>query len=563
MAWDSPSKLSYLRVWGCEAFVKHDTLTKPDKLDPRSFKCIFVGYPKETIGYSFYSPSENKVFVAWNAEFFESKLLDLKAQWGVWKILSIQEEDKSFLAFKKKTERLCSYIFKARLVAKWLHSNYGVGYEKPFLLLQKLELKVLIAIDRRYYDYEIWQRDVNKYAIHSMDIFTEEVYMEQTELGFCEFPKYPNKPIAIQNRVKKHWTAVKNILKYLRNTKDMFLVYGVADWRYCGRSNLEVLLGLEKYKTKYFAKPHLQMLNYRAFDASKGLYGFVSFISWAWHCSPQLKTLISGNNAEASSSATRQEQQTEPAIGQDASGGSSVGAVIGWSIANYAGGAGGACGAGVGVGSQVSDNDKFLVDKKDMYFKKKSPMAEDIMRIKYSGYGVYIFNSAWFPVKCRHKYALSSLLDTTYRLSEQIKSFIRLFGITAALIKVSAAQEESEYDLWKMRMEKYLQCIDYTLWEIIENGNAPIVTKTVNGKETVIPPTSVEEKNRFGGNTATKKTQKNLLKQQYENFAASSIEVIEQTYERLQKLISQLEMHGEVIPQEDINQKFLRSLSQE
>ncbi|GJV84503.1 hypothetical protein Tco_1524401 [Tanacetum coccineum] len=40
-------------------------------------------------------------------------------------------------------------------------------------------------------------------------------------------------------------------------------------------------------------------------------------------------------------------------------------------------------------------------------------------------------------------------------------------------------------------------------------------------------------------------------------------EVIEQTYERLQKLISQLEMHGEVIPQEDINQKFLRRLSQE
>nr|GEW65284.1 ribonuclease H-like domain-containing protein [Tanacetum cinerariifolium] len=45
-----------------------------------------------------------------------------------------------------------------------------------------------------------------------------------------------------------------------------------------------------------------------------------------------------------------------------------------------------------------------------------------------------------------------------------------------------------------MRMEQYLQCIDYTLWEIIENGNAPIVTKTIDGKETVIPPTSVEEK---------------------------------------------------------------------
>ncbi|GJR34951.1 hypothetical protein Tco_1210635 [Tanacetum coccineum] len=85
--------------------------------------------------------------------------------------------------------------------------------------------------------------------------------------------------------------------------------------------------------------------------------------------------------------------------------------------------------------------------------------------------------------------------------------------------------------------------------EIVENGNAPIVTKTADGKETVIPFTSVEEKAQrraeFGGNTTTKKTQKNLLKQQYENFIASSTEVIEQTYERLQKLISQLEMHGE------------------
>ncbi|GJX44588.1 hypothetical protein Tco_0261264 [Tanacetum coccineum] len=153
-----------------------------------------------------------------------------------------------------------------------------------------------------------------------------------------------------------------------------------------------------------------------------------------------------------------------------------------------------------------------------------------------------------------------------------------------------------------MRMEQYLQCIDYTLWVIVEIGIAPIVTKIVDGKETVIPPISVEEKaqrraelkarstllmalpnehklkfnsykdaktlmqaikNRFGGNIATKKTQKNLLKHQYENFVASSREVIEKTYERLQNLISQLEMYGEVIPQEDINQKFLRSLSQE
>ncbi|GJY49622.1 hypothetical protein Tco_0439578 [Tanacetum coccineum] len=70
-------------------------------------------------------------------------------------------------------------------------------------------------------------------------------------------------------------------------------------------------------------------------------------------------------------------------------------------------------------------------------------------------------------------------------------------------------------------------------------------------------------KKRFGGNAATKKTQRNLLKQQYENFTASSSEVLDQTFDRLQKLISQLEIHGESILQEDVNQKFLRSLSPE
>ncbi|GKE33845.1 hypothetical protein Tco_1453167 [Tanacetum coccineum] len=45
-----------------------------------------------------------------------------------------------------------------------------------------------------------------------------------------------------------------------------------------------------------------------------------------------------------------------------------------------------------------------------------------------------------------------------------------------------------------MRMEQYLQCIDYSLWDIIENGSATIVTKTINGKEIVIPPISVKEK---------------------------------------------------------------------
>ncbi|GJX14222.1 hypothetical protein Tco_0205980 [Tanacetum coccineum] len=129
--------------------------------------------------------------------------------------------------------------------------------------------------------------------------------------------------------------------------------------------------------------------------------------------------------------------------------------------------------------------------------------------------------------------------------------------------------------------------------EVIENGNAPLVTKLVEGVETIIAPATIEEKaqrrlelkarstllmgipnehqlkfnsikdaksllhaveKRFGGSSATKKTQRNLLKQQYENFTASCLEVLDQTFDRLQKLISQLEIHGESISQEDVNQ---------
>ncbi|GJX89635.1 retrovirus-related pol polyprotein from transposon TNT 1-94 [Tanacetum coccineum] len=68
------------------------------------------------------------------------------------------------------------------------------------------------------------------------------------------------------------------------------------------------------------------------------------------------------------------------------------------------------------------------------------------------------------------------------------------------------------------------------------------------------------EKKRYGGNKESKKVQRTLLKQQYENFAALSSKLMDQTFDRLQKLISQLEIQGEVINQEDMNLKLLRSL---
>ncbi|GJZ84081.1 hypothetical protein Tco_0649420 [Tanacetum coccineum] len=45
-----------------------------------------------------------------------------------------------------------------------------------------------------------------------------------------------------------------------------------------------------------------------------------------------------------------------------------------------------------------------------------------------------------------------------------------------------------------MRMERYIQMVDYSLWEVIENGNAPPITKVIEGVETTIAPTTAEEK---------------------------------------------------------------------
>ncbi|GJW58328.1 hypothetical protein Tco_0105059 [Tanacetum coccineum] len=69
-----------------------------------------------------------------------------------------------------------------------------------------------------------------------------------------------------QNPGDAHWTAVKNILMYLRNTKDMFLVYGgAADWK----STKQSIFATSSTNAEYIA----------AFDASKEAVWIRKFIS--------------------------------------------------------------------------------------------------------------------------------------------------------------------------------------------------------------------------------------------------------------------------------------------
>nr|GEW79417.1 retrotransposon protein, putative, Ty1-copia subclass [Tanacetum cinerariifolium]GEZ69928.1 retrotransposon protein, putative, Ty1-copia subclass [Tanacetum cinerariifolium] len=287
-------KLSYLKVWGCEALVKRDTLTKPDKLEPISIKCIFVGYPKEMMRYSFYYPPENKVLVARNTEFLENSLINQEASGSLEDLEIIQEEDthpsidtslnheeddleidepQSDIVLicrstrtRHASDRMCLYIdaeehelgdlgepanykaafkwlfkkktdmdenvhtYKAYLVAKGYTQTLMIDYEETFSLVADIRaIRILIAI-AAYYDFEIWQIDVKTTFLNGY--LNEEIYMEKPK-GFVN-PKYPNR-----NLGDLYWTTVKNILKYLRNTKDMFLVYGECQAKHFATSSTE------------------------------------------------------------------------------------------------------------------------------------------------------------------------------------------------------------------------------------------------------------------------------------------------------------------------------------
>nr|GEZ46209.1 ribonuclease H-like domain-containing protein [Tanacetum cinerariifolium] len=173
----------------------------------------------------------------------------------------------------------------------------------------------------------------------------------------------------------------------------------------------------------------------------------------------------------------------------------------------------------------------------------------------------------------------TSFLHTKLTLSVSIDSLSPQVVSTAKLPILNP----NGFDIWKMRIEQYFLMTDYSLWEVILNGDSPVPTRIVEGVLQPVAPTTAEQRlarknelkargtllmalpdkhqlkfnshkdaktlmeaieKRFGRNTETKKVQKTLLKQQFENFTGSNSEGLDQIHDRLQKLVSQLEIHG-------------------
>ncbi|GJU78617.1 putative RNA-directed DNA polymerase [Tanacetum coccineum] len=158
--------------------------------------------------------------------------------------------------------------------------------------------------------------------------------------------------------------------------------------------------------------------------------------------------------------------------------------------------------------------------------------------------------------------------------------------------------KKGEYDLWSMKMRQYIAITDHILWDIITNGDQATTDPVSSSGPVSAPKTSLAAnarrnnekalnillsaipdrhllsfhdaedaktlwsaiKARFGGNEASKKMQKNLLKQQFETFTIGSREELDSAYERFQNILSMLELYDAKVSHEDANLKFLRSL---
>ncbi|GJX70954.1 hypothetical protein Tco_0308125 [Tanacetum coccineum] len=160
--------------------------------------------------------------------------------------------------------------------------------------------------------------------------------------------------------------------------------------------------------------------------------------------------------------------------------------------------------------------------------------------------------------------------------------------------------KKDEYEVWAMKMEYWIINNHMNIWKVIQNGNSLKRTGRVHdGRVIILPPTTADEhiavqreskarttllkyipddhvadfhymddardiwnavKARFGGNVASKKMRKSMLKQEFSEFRISEVEGLHKGYDRIQKILSQLNQLKAKPEDEDINLKFLRAL---
>nr|GEW46752.1 retrotransposon protein, putative, Ty1-copia subclass [Tanacetum cinerariifolium] len=152
------------------------------------------GYPKETMGYYFYFPPENKIVVARYARVFEKSLITQEISRRAIDLEEIQDEDTSPFKITSEIRIEVEEAEEHSLGDFNEPTNYKAAMSDPksnkWLDAMKAEIAIRILISiAAFYDYEIWQIDVKTAFLNGY--LDEDIYMVQPE-GFVDL-KHPRK----------------------------------------------------------------------------------------------------------------------------------------------------------------------------------------------------------------------------------------------------------------------------------------------------------------------------------------------------------------------------------
>nr|GEU32355.1 hypothetical protein [Tanacetum cinerariifolium] len=160
--------------------------------------------------------------------------------------------------------------------------------------------------------------------------------------------------------------------------------------------------------------------------------------------------------------------------------------------------------------------------------------------------------------------------------------------------------KKDENEVWDMKMEYWITNNDMNIWKVIQNSNSlKRIKRDRDGRVIILPPTTVEEhiavqkeskarttllrsipddhvadfhymddardiwnafKARFGGNPESKRMRNSMLKQEFLEFRIGEAEGLHKGYDRMQKILSQLNQLKAKPEDEDSNLKFLKAL---
>nr|GEU62270.1 ribonuclease H-like domain-containing protein [Tanacetum cinerariifolium] len=171
----------------------------------------------------------------------------------------------------------------------------------------------------------------------------------------------------------------------------------------------------------------------------------------------------------------------------------------------------------------------------------------------------------------------SSSEDEEYAMA--VRDFKKFFKRRESPQVVSAAKlpilNANEFDLWKMRIEQYFLMTDYSLWEVILNGDSPAPTRVIIGVVQPVAPTTAEQrlakKNELKarGTLLMDLPDKHQLKFNIHKDTKTLMEEIEKKFggnketKKVTEAYKSVGILGESLSQEDINLKFLKSLPTE